>query len=118
MGINKIMYYLNSDGTPDKTQENTEAFCQCDQCRRKRKRKPCYKWFSWTNIFILVILVGIIISLTCNNTKFMNDMYASTSPYNPFASSPSSSSPSSTSSTTKSLPPPVNVADDFAEALF
>ena len=107
------MYYLNSDGTPDTTQDNTEAFCQCEQCRRKRKRSPCYNWFSWTNITIFVLLLCIMISLTCKDTKFMNDIYTSTAPYNPFSSS-SSPQPA------KIAPPPatINVADEFADALF
>lgn len=110
------MYYLNSDGTPDTTQQSTEAFCQCDQCRRKRKRKPCYNWFSWTNIVIFVIIIGILISLTCKDTKFMNDIYTSTASYNPFSSSSPPPQPSSAKIT--SSPATINVADEFADALF
>ena len=108
------MYYLNSDGTPDTTQDNTEAFCQCEQCRRKRKRSPCYNWFSWTNITIFVLLLCIMISLTCKDTKLMNDIYTSTAPYNPF----SSSSPQPAKIASTPPPAPINVADEFADALF
>lgn len=113
------MYYLNSDGTPDTTQQSTEAFCQCDQCRRKRKRKPCYNWFSWTNIVIFVIIICIMISLTCKDTKFMNDIYTSTAPYNPFSSS--SSPPQPSSGKIASSPAPATISstsDEFADALF
>lgn len=112
------MYYLNSDGTPDTTQQSTEAFCQCDQCRRKRKRKPCYNWFSLTNIVIFVIIIGILISLTCKDTKFMNDIYTSTASYNPFSSSSSQPPQPSSGKIASSSPATINVADEFADALF
>lgn len=110
------MYYLNSDGTPDTTQQSTEAFCDCQQCRRKRKRSPCYNWFSLTNIVIFVIIIGIMISLMCKDTKFMNDMYNTTDSYNPFSSSSPPPQPSSAKIT--SSPATINVADEFADALF
>ncbi len=111
------MYYLNSDGTPDLTQQNTEeVYCQCDQCRRKRRKPTCYNWFSWTNITIFVVLLCIIISLTCKDTKFMNDMYNNVSAYNPLSSSSTSPQPVKIASTPPSAP--INVADEFADALF
>ena len=62
------MYFLNSDGSKDtaNTPTTSESFCQCQTCRRKRKPQRSYHhWFSWTNIIILIVIIGIIISLTC-----------------------------------------------------
>lgn len=64
------MYLLNSDGTTDSSNKVTESFCHCELCRRKRKPKPCYNWFSWTNIIIFVLLIGIILSFIVKSSHF------------------------------------------------
>jgi hypothetical protein len=64
------MYFLNSDGTPDASNKVTESYCHCEMCRRKRKPKPCYNWFSWTNIIIFALLIGIILSFTVKSEQF------------------------------------------------
>ena len=34
------------------------------------KPKPCYNWFSWTNIIIFALLIGIILSFTVKSEQF------------------------------------------------
>ena len=73
------MYYLNSDGTLDTSGLETTASpavndsastdnysrCDCDLCLRKRKKK-CYKWFSWINIALFLAVLFVIFMLTRN----------------------------------------------------
>lgn len=51
------MYYLNDDGSLDTTMTSESFNCNCDLCRRKRKRVKPYDWFCWNNIMFLVITV-------------------------------------------------------------
>lgn len=51
------MYYLNDDGSLDTTMTSESFNCNCDLCRRKRKRVKPYDWFCWNNILFLVIMV-------------------------------------------------------------
>lgn len=71
------MYFLNSDGSKDTTNtpNTSESFCQCQICRRKRKPQRSYRhWFSWTNIIILIVIIGIVISLTCKMPESFDKM--------------------------------------------
>lgn len=85
------MYYLNSDGSLDKTTlisdipaESTVSAsltndgaddnyrgCNCNICSRKRKKRSIYpRWLSWTNIIIFLLLIGVIIMIFSGNKIF------------------------------------------------
>jgi len=83
------MYYLNSDGSMDKTtllsDIPTESAvtsnsspstaddyrgCNCNICSRKRKKRSMYpRWFSWINIIIFLLLVGVTVMISCSGNK-------------------------------------------------
>jgi hypothetical protein len=83
------MYYLNSDGSLDKTTllsdipaesavtTNSSSStaddyrgCNCNICSRKRKKRSIYpRWFSWINIIIFLLLVGVIVMISCSGNK-------------------------------------------------
>ena len=94
------MYYLNSDGTLD-TSSNTDienfSKCNCNTCLQKRKSSYKNKWFSWTNIILILIFIGIIL-FACNIEKICLYFYSSPSS----SSYPTSSYPESTTTTTSS----------------
>ena len=79
------MYYLNSEGSLDKTtllsdipveSTNTPTTddnyrgCNCSICNRKRKKRSFYpRWLSWINIIIFLLLIGVIVMIAFSGNK-------------------------------------------------
>jgi hypothetical protein len=89
------MYYLNSDGSPDTTVVDEFRSCHCDSCKKKRKRKQ--SWFTYTNIFLLIILIVGIIIMTVDS-KQLARLFDFSSYGKSIASTPVTATTSSSSS--------------------
>ena len=85
------MYYLNSDGSLDKTTllsdissesavtssassspttDDSYRGCNCSICNRKRKKRSFYpRWLSWINIIIFLLLIGVIVMIAFSGNK-------------------------------------------------
>lgn len=69
------MYYLNDDGSLDTTMTSESFNCNCDLCRRKRKRVKPYDWFCWNNImFLLIMFVALLLIYKTNIVTYVKNL--------------------------------------------
>lgn len=72
------MYYLHDDGSLDTTMTSESFNCDCDLCRRKRKRVKPYIWFCWNNIlFLVIIVVALLLIYKTNIVTYVKNLLGS-----------------------------------------